>query len=100
MSSGRPAFFTGWAIWPFCATMAAIWSATSLGMPKDAPKMEVAIRPGQMAFTRMPCGVSWAAATRLIVDDPSLGGGIGQGAITGLQTGDGGGVDDGSAAAL
>ena len=66
MSSGRPGFFTGCATWPFWATMAAIWSATSRVMPIEAPKIEVAIRPGQIAFTRMPCCESWAAATRLI----------------------------------
>ena len=54
MSSGRPGFFTGWATWAFWATMAAIWSAASRGMPIEAPKIEVAIRPGQMALTRMP----------------------------------------------
>ncbi len=32
----------------------------------EAPKIEVAIRPGQMALTRIFCGESWAAATRLM----------------------------------
>ena len=34
-------------------TRAAIWSATSRGRPSEAPKIEVAIRPGQMALTRI-----------------------------------------------
>ena len=72
MSWGRPGFFTGWAIWAFWATRAAIWSAASRVMPMVAPKMEVAIRPGQMALTRIPWGESWAAAQRLMWTTPAL----------------------------
>lgn len=66
MSSGRPAFGTGWTLAALSATRAAIWSATARGNPIEAPKIDVAIRPGQMAFTRIFLGESWAAATRVI----------------------------------
>ena len=68
--------------------------------PSAVPKIEVAIRPGQMALTRIFCGDSSAAAQRRHVDHRALGGRIGQRSPAGLQAGDRGGVDDRAAAAL
>src|ERR1700720_1381424 len=48
-SSGRPGLGIGWAVEKCWATRATIWSATSRARPMASPKMEVAIRPGQMA---------------------------------------------------
>jgi len=61
-------FGIGWILGPTEAIWAAIWSATSRGRPIEAPKIEVAIRPGQMALTRMLVPASCCAAfwTRLI----------------------------------
>ena len=64
MSSGSPSRPIGWVAPSFCSRNSLNCSASSAGTPNVRAMMGVRMTPGAMAFERMPCTPSSAAAWR------------------------------------
>jgi hypothetical protein len=64
MSSGEPAMRIGCPPCAYPLMSRARLSASAIDSPMARPKIEVGIRPGQIAFTRIASLASAAAATR------------------------------------